>query len=218
LRLCVGVRDRIAGRWDHEAVLIRPSDLARIRDGEIDLAFRRWERPRLLVGTRMRTVVGLVEVTSVDRVDDVTDDDAARAGADREQLLRLMEPRAPAPIWRVGLRFAGADPRAALREQHDLSAEDRAALVARLDRFDRASPHGPWTREVLQLIRAHPARRAPELAEELGRETAGFKRDVRKLKELGLTESLDVGYRLSPRGAALLDGRDYPRPGVRMGG
>jgi hypothetical protein len=32
-----------------------------------------------------------------------------------------------------------------------------------------------------------------------------FKRDVRKLKELGLTESLEVGYRLSPRGAALLD-------------
>jgi hypothetical protein len=27
---------------------------------------------------------------------------------------------------------------------------------------------------------------------------------VRKLKELGLTESLTVGYRLSPRGAALL--------------
>jgi ribosomal protein S19E (S16A) len=28
---------------------------------------------------------------------------------------------------------------------------------------------------------------------------------VRKLKELGLTESLEVGYRLSPRGRALLD-------------
>jgi hypothetical protein len=27
-----------------------------------------------------------------------------------------------------------------------------------------------------------------------------FKTNVRKLKELGLTESLEVGYRLSPRG------------------
>jgi hypothetical protein len=27
---------------------------------------------------------------------------------------------------------------------------------------------------------------------------------VRKLKALGLTESLDVGYRLSPRGEALM--------------
>ena len=32
-----------------------------------------------------------------------------------------------------------------------------------------------------------------------------FKRDVRKLKELGLTESLETGYRLSPRGRALLE-------------
>ena len=43
-----------------------------------------------------------------------------------------------------------------------------------------------------------------ELAERAGRDTAAFKRDVRALKELGLTESLEVGYRLSPRGTALL--------------
>jgi hypothetical protein len=195
------LRDAIMG-----AVLIRPTDLARIRVGEIDLAFRRWDRPRLLVGTRMRTSVGLVEVTSIDEVDDVTDEDAVRAGASREQLLKLMQPKAPAPIWRVGLRFAGEDPRVRLRNSDDLSAEERSALVARLDRFDRASRNGPWTREVLALIEANPARRAPDLAAELGRETAPFKRDVRKLKELGLTESLEIGYRLSPRGAALLEG------------
>jgi hypothetical protein len=187
-------------------VLIRPVDLARIRAGEIDLAFRRWARPRLLVGTRMRTSVGLVEVTSVDEVEDLTDEDAARAGAPREQLLRLMEPKAPAPIWRIGLRFAGEDPRVTLRNSAELGAEEHAGLVARLDRFDRASPRGAWTREVLALIEANPARRAPDLAVELGRDTVTFKRDVRKLKELGLTESLEIGYRLSPRGAALLEG------------
>jgi hypothetical protein len=42
------------------------------------------------------------------------------------------------------------------------------------------------------------------LAASLGRETAPFKADVRKLKELGLTESLLVGYRLSPHGRAYL--------------
>jgi predicted transcriptional regulator len=31
-----------------------------------------------------------------------------------------------------------------------------------------------------------------------------FKANVRKLKALGLTESLEVGYRLSPRGEAVL--------------
>jgi predicted transcriptional regulator len=55
---------------------------------------------------------------------------------------------------------------------------------------------------VLGLIAERPATRAPDLAASLGRETAPFKADVRKLKELGLTESLEVGYRLSPRGRA----------------
>jgi hypothetical protein len=45
---------------------------------------------------------------------------------------------------------------------------------------------------------------AGELATRVGREMLPFKADVRKLKELGLTESLEVGYRLSPRGRAVL--------------
>jgi hypothetical protein len=185
-------------------MLIRPVDLARIRDGEIDLAFRRWARPRVLPGTKMRTSVGLIEVTSVDPVDDITASDALRAGAPRERLLALMAAKAPQPIWRVGLRFAGADPRIALRSKARFSAAERAELATRLDRLDRASTTGAWTRQVLELIAANPARRAPDLAAMLGRQTQPFKRDVRKLKELGLTESLDVGYRISPRGRALL--------------
>jgi hypothetical protein len=187
-------------------MLIRPADLARIRDGDIELAFRRWNRPRVLVGTKMRTTVGLIEVTSVDRVRSITKADAARAGASREQLLKLMASKEPAPIWRIGLRHAGEDPRIALRGRDNLSADERTSLVDRLDRFDRAAPNGPWTRQVLALIERYPARRAPDLAAELGRETLSFKRDVRKLKELGLTESLEIGYRLSPRGEALLSG------------
>ena len=77
--------------------------------------------------------------------------------------------------------------------------------MQRLDRLDRASSHGPWTRSTLALIADHPARRAGDLAEMVGREMPPFKLDVRKLKALGLTESLDVGYRLSPRGRVVLD-------------
>lgn len=57
---------------------------------------------------------------------------------------------------------------------------------------------------MLGLIDTYPATRAGDLADRLGRDTRSFKLDVRKLKELGLTESLDVGYRLSRRGRALL--------------
>ena len=40
--------------------------------------------------------------------------------------------------------------------------------------------------------------------ERLGRETLPFKVDVRKLKKLGLTQSFEVGYEISPRGRAFL--------------
>jgi hypothetical protein len=64
-------------------MMIRPAELAAIKRGEIDLAFRRWDRPRVKVGTQLRTGVGLVEVVSVERVavSALRADDARRAGA-----------------------------------------------------------------------------------------------------------------------------------------
>jgi hypothetical protein len=90
------------------------------------------------------------------------------------------------------------------------TAEELATINARLDRLDAASAYGPWTRQTLDLIDLHPTVRAPDLAAQVGRETADFKKDVRKLKELGLTESLRPGYRLSPRGLAVLDSLECP--------
>jgi hypothetical protein len=195
-------------------MMIRPAELAAIKDGTVDVAFRRWARPRVVVGTRMRTMVGLVEVTSVEEVDveAITEDDARRAGASsRAALVDALVARATDPVWRVGLAYAGPDPREALRESVP-GAEEVAVIQARLDRLDRASSYGAWTRQTLDLIDAHPTVRAPDLAVMVGRETADFKKDVRKLKELGLTESLDIGYRLSPRGEVVVDaGRTVPR-------
>jgi hypothetical protein len=75
---------------------------------------------------------------------------------------------------------------------------------ATLTEDDTARADGPWTSDYLRLIAANPGVRAPDLAAGLGRETLPFKRDVRKLKELGLTHSLAVGYQLSARGRAYL--------------
>lgn len=190
-------------------MLIRPKELAAIAAGEIDLAFRRWDRPRLLVGTKMRTQIGLVEVTSVDRVaaSAIRASDARRAGAtSRADLLAKLAAHPERPIYRVGLRFAGEDPRVALRNTGEVTDVERAMLVARLSRLDSASRRGEWTETTLRIIERSPAVRAPDLAAELGLETVVFKRDVRKLKELGLTHSLDVGYELSPRGRTFLTG------------
>ncbi len=197
--------------------MIRPTELRAIQEGSIDLAFRRWDRPRVVVGTKMRTMVGLVEVTSVEpvSVEDLTEDDARRAGsASLPALLKALEQKADKPAWRVGIRHAGEDPRASLRDTVP-TREEVAAILARLERLDRASSYGAWTREALDLVDRNPERRAPDLAAKVGRETAAFKTDVRKLKELGLTESLAIGYRLSPRGEVVLDklrGRKRKRP------
>lgn len=189
------------------AVILRRAELDAIRAGEVDLAFRRWDRPRLKLGTGMRTAIGIVEVTSVEQValEEITEAEALRAGArSRDRLVRQLEARNDRPIYRVGLRYAGPDPRVALREDAALDDAARAAILTRLDRLDRASPRGAWTRATLALIEASPATRAPDLAATVGHDTPSFKRDVRKLKELGLTESLEVGYRLSPRGKAVM--------------
>ncbi len=205
-------------------MLIRPDELVAIRAGQVDLAFRRWDRPRVRVGTRMRTAVGLIEVTSVDVVPQraLTAEAARRAGAPSAAALRrALSGHPDRAIHRIGLRWAGPDPRTALRDQIPDEAEI-ARLLEGLDRLDAASPSGPWTRQVLRLIDDNAAVRAPDLAARLGRDTASFKRDVRKLKERGLTESLDIGYRLSPRGAAVLDHggparlRPEPDPGTPL--
>jgi hypothetical protein len=193
-------------------VLIRRLTLDAIAAGRVTLAFRRWERPRVRAGTRMRTAVGLVEVVGVDVVEEaeLTEEDARAAGlASLAALCDALSGRTGA-VHRVELRYAGADPRVALRERADLSDGELADALRRLARMDAARSRGPWTREVLELIAARPATRAADLAAALGRERLPFKRDVRKLKELGLTESLEAGYRLSPRGSAVLEALRAP--------
>ena len=193
--------------------MIRPDELEAIRRGEIDLAFRRWDRPRVKPGTRMRTPVGLIEVLAVDQVavSSLRAEDAKRCGAmSLAALKEALSMRSDRPVFRVHLRYAGPDPRAVLRETVP-EADEVVAIVAGLDRLDAASPIGPWTRTTLRLIDANPEVRAPELAEQVDRPTQEFKRDVRKLKERGLTESLAIGYRISARGEAVLDHIDGPR-------
>ncbi|GBP99157.1 hypothetical protein SSP531S_05520 [Streptomyces spongiicola] len=175
-----------------------------IASGEVDLAFRSWRTPSVRPGTVLRTAVGMVEIIEVTPVDPstVTDREARRAGhPGREALLAAQRQGEGRRLHRVVLRFGGADPRAAMREDTALTAEELDGIVAALDRMDARSRRGPWTRVTLGLVHDHPGTRAAELAACAGRDTLPFKADVRRLKEYGLTESLDVGYRLSPRGA-----------------
>ena len=187
---------------------------AGLADGTVTVAFRRWKRPRAKVGGTHRTPAGVLAVDAVAEVDpaDIGEDDARAAGfGSLAELRRQLDRHGDRPVWRVDFHHAGTDPREALRNRDDLTEEEVAGLRARLDRLDRAARDGPWTRPTLRLIGARPAVRAADLAAAAGRERHPFKTDVRKLKELGLTESLEVGYRLSPRGRALLERLGEPR-------
>jgi hypothetical protein len=177
-------------------VLFRPADLEGIQAGRITLAFRRWEKPRVKAGSKLRTPIGVLEVDTVEVVTRPTDEDARAAGYESGQAVLDAFPKRTGDFYRIALHLAGPDPRIALRE---LPPDD--AVLAALERM------GDWTYEYLQAIADNPGKRAPDLAESFGRETAPFKRDVRKLKELGLTISLERGYELSPRGQLTLSSR-----------
>ena len=158
---------------------------AAIADGAITVTFRAWKRPQVKVGGRYRIGPTTVEVTSLGQVplSSVPDTDRKWLG-DTD------------PVWRV--EFHAVEPVV----KPPLAFDE---ITTRLDRLDRASSHGPWTRATLAAIRDNPAVVSTTLAEGLGRERFALKADIRKLKALGLTESLEVGYRLSPLGRAYLE-------------
>jgi hypothetical protein len=182
--------------------------LDRIATGTIRRAFRRWRRPTVRAGGTLRTAVGVLAIDALEPValDALTEEDARLAGFESlAALTRDLESQRPGVLYRIDLHWHGPDARVALREAREVSPEELEDVAQRLRRLDARSPHGAWTLQVLTVVRQRPGVRAGDLAVALGRERLDFKRDVRKLKELGLTESLEIGYRLSPRGETVLE-------------
>jgi hypothetical protein len=152
---------------------------------------------------------GVVQVTAITSVDDatLTGADAYAAGFESlTALLRWLSRRGEGELYRLDIRLAGPDPRVALRATGQLSPAELADLTVRLRRMDEAADR-PWTEKVLEQIGRRPGVVSTELAVEAGQDRASYKFRVRRLKALGLTESLEVGYRLSPRGRAYLAAR-----------
>jgi hypothetical protein len=180
-------------------------------NGDVRLTFRRWDKPRVRPGGRYRChPIGVLEVESIElvRVSDITPQDAQRSGFSSKQ--ELLEYLASGPkgavteqtqIYRVALHHGGDGDRIETALDGELTPEDIAGIERRLARMDAKQA---WTANTLALIAKHPRMAASKLAEKLGRETLPFKADVRKLKRLGLTQSFEVGYEISPRGRAYL--------------
>lgn len=191
-------------------MLIKLEILEAIKAGEIDLQFRRWKRATVKPGGTLKTRVGVMqigEITPLTR-DQVELADVRRAGfADLDDFNRWLDTMKPGDLCMIEISYLGEDPRVTLRDNPELSAEELKGVNTKLDGMDARSKDGAWTSSYLKKIADNPARLAEELASELGMEKQPFKARVRKLKELGLTESLEVGYRLSPRGQTVLRSR-----------
>jgi len=195
-------------------VLLDKDTLDGIARGQITLQFRRWKRPTVKTGGCLRTSIGVLSIIDVRRIseDEVTEQEARQAGFEsKAALFRRLRPTGE--LHRVALELAGEDPRIALRQRDALTAKDVADIQTRLEHLDDRAANGPWTARTLELIADNPGVRAADLAPQLDQERLAFKANVRRLKELGLTISLERGYELSPRGTAYLKGATPAPPG-----
>jgi len=179
-----------------------------LRDGSITVAFRRWRRAQVVAGHQYRTGAGLVLAESITVISpaDITTELARAAGfPDVQAAVADLRGDPELPVYCVRFRaLDGPDPRDELASTDELTEADIAVIDKRLARLDAASRRGPWTAEVLEQIASRPAVSSAVLAAELDWDRPDYKLHVRHLKALGLTISLDVGYRLSPRGSAFL--------------
>jgi len=182
---------------------------AGLQSGAITLTFRRWQKPHVRPGGRYRChPIGVLEVDSVSLVTvaSITAQDATRAGfTTRDETVAYLAELGPlddtTEVYRVELHHGGDGDRVELALEAELTDADVATITTKLARLDKG---GKWTAKTLALISAYPRVAASQLAKKLGRETLPFKVDVRKLKKLGLTQSFEVGYEISPRGVAYL--------------
>ena len=179
-----------------------------IANGDITLVLRRWDAPRAKPRGTQRTVAGTIRIDDVAEYPGryrVTAAQARAAGfPDAKTAQKELDRRPARHTYVIAVSFLAPDERPELAADDQLSDSDADAINTRLQRWDAGGDGSPWTRQYLELIAANEAVRAPDLATRLGLDTPRFKRRVRQLKGLGLTISLDVGYRISPRGRAYL--------------
>ncbi|PMR72536.1 hypothetical protein C1H69_21350 [Billgrantia endophytica] len=189
-------------------MLFRKEFLEGIRIGVVTLAFRRWRRPSVREGGTLLTPVGQLSIKSVEPValNTISEADAHRAGYEsRGELLDELRRRCEGEFYRIELGPLRPDPRIALRETQSSTDGELQELRSQLSRLDARTLEGEWTFRTLEVLSSHPGVRAGDLCGLVGQGKERFKLNVRKLKNLGLTESLGTGYRLSPRGEVLLE-------------
>lgn len=91
-------------------MLLKLELLEAIKDGQVDLVFRRWSRPSVKAGGTLKTRLGLLAIGAITDMDpaDVTEADARRAGfKDVADFRRWLDTMKPGHLFqRIEVRFA----------------------------------------------------------------------------------------------------------------
>jgi hypothetical protein len=188
-------------------MLFKRQVLEGIARGEVTLAFRRWKRPQIRSSGRLRTALGEVRFGEVQLIEAtaVSENEARKAGFETlAALMHDLHSGDDRQLFRIEINGLDDDTRAELRADDELDDETVAVLTEKLQRWDQSNNMAGYHRGILKEISENPGVPAARLADLFKVEKMKFKRDVSKLKDLCLTESLDLGYRLSPRGARFL--------------
>lgn len=184
-------------------MLFKEIHLSGIKSGKITLAFRKWKKASVKIGCLLHTSIGLLEIHKIEPIheNDITNEDALKAGfADKPELLKSFTQNSTGTIFKISVGYHSADPRIKLREQTKLSEQQFTDLKKKLERLDNQSKQGHWTRTILLTIKDNPNLHAIGIAKLTGFEKEWLKLNIRKLKNLGLTISHNVGYELSTFG------------------
>ncbi len=182
-----------------------------IKDGSITCTFRYWKRPQAVAGNFYKiNPIGHIKVTEVKEVSSrsITKKDAVASGFEDGKALREYLANFASKdreLYLVRFTYEGLR-QDQLPDQSSVDdPEEFLKLKNKLAVRDKNSKVGPWTHKTLKLVGKNPGMSSEFLAKKLKRDRQELKRDMRKLKQLGLTISLEVGYKLSPRGSSYLE-------------
>ena len=185
-----------------------------IRNGSITVTFRNWKTSRVKVGRQYRFGLNdLLEVDSLDliAVSSIIEKEAINAGfAGVSELVAFLNKNSTAKVtdkskvYRIGFFYIKDKKYSIPAENIESTTQSIEEVIAKLQKMDRLSKHGAWTKKALTLIQKNPRTAASQLAKILQRETQPLKADIRKLKKLGLTIPFETGYELSAFGKAVL--------------
>jgi hypothetical protein len=189
-------------------MLFKTKFSALIKAKKVEMAIRRWTRPTVKENGTLISAAGQLRIISVKKIkyNEITDKEIIEAGyANRKELDRELDRKTVGEIYRIKFKLEGEDPRIKLREHEDLSDVELDALRKKFQALDARTKIKGWPLRILEAVNKEPGLLAIQYANQLGYEKMWFKLHVRKLKNLGLTISLERGYKISPRGKVFLE-------------